>query len=77
MLARHVLGLAELFQRLVDDGVQAAREAGQGALHRLGDKRRDGIIGHGPGRAGGDELPALGLADVDALADFFADEIFQ
>ena len=77
VLARHALGLAELFERFGDDGVQAAREARQGAFHRFGDKRRDGVIvTNRLGRAAGDELPALGVADVNALAGLLAEQIF-
>ena len=67
VLAGQPLGLAELFQRFVDDGVQAAREAGQGALHRLRHQRRDRIVADHLGDAAGDELPGFRLGDVDAF----------
>jgi hypothetical protein len=53
--------VGELVQGLVDEGVEAARPAGQGDFEAAGDDQGERVVGHDLKHAGGDRA-----ADADA-----------
>ena len=75
VLAGLLLGVGELLEPGVDDGVEAFLEAGKGRFHRALDGGRDEVVGDEGGQLLGDEGIGVGFADVDAFAGFAAEEL--
>jgi hypothetical protein len=71
VLLRLALGVGDLVEGLVEEGVEALGPAGEGVFEAAGDDRGEGIVGDGLGEAGGDERRGVLGAPGAALAGLF------
>jgi hypothetical protein len=70
-----VLGVGELLEGGVDDGVEILLEAGNGLFHRTLHGGRDKVVGYRSRQLLGDERIGVAFAIVDAFAGLLAEKL--